>query len=474
MITCTKYSETDIDENNIWNGDALDREQVAQKFTNLIDSITQPFVISINSPYGTGKSFFLTRWHASLLKEGKYAALFFNAWQTDFCEHAFTSFMYSLVEQIRSLKLIDENSDLFKNFMGVTKQIIYSIVKNTIETASGQIFQADDIDNAIKSVKRLEDADFFKSYKERKEYLNEFKLLLNEIILELEKNNQKFVIFIDELERCRPTYAVELLESIKHLFDVPGVTFVLGVDRRQLQHTIGCLYGENMDSDGYLKRFIDLELTLPTPTVRNYVRTLFTFHNIDQVIPLKDDYIFGGETLIEYMDFCSEIFGLTLREISQCFTEINVVVRTLGKNVPIFPVLLALLVCLKCKKPDFYNDLMEQNDLVNVLSEFDSFFDFSNIDDDKLTFLRCFFIIGIDSADENFASELLEDLNGMPEYQPPPIVTRAEVKSEKEARIKLNSIEFISTFRREMRSHRMELVQRKSLISQLTKHLSFC
>lgn len=62
-------------------------------------------------------------------------------------------------------------------------------------------------------------------------------------------------ILIDELDRCRPSYAVEMLETIKHIFDIPKVVFVLATDTEQLQHAIKVIYGEGFDAQTYLGRF---------------------------------------------------------------------------------------------------------------------------------------------------------------------------------------------------------------------------
>ena len=73
------------------------------------------------------------------------------------------------------------------------------------------------------------------------------------------------VVVIDELDRCRPSYAVELLKAAKHLFAVDGVVFVLALNRSELSHSIGALYGGKFDATGYLRRFIDVDFRLPDP-----------------------------------------------------------------------------------------------------------------------------------------------------------------------------------------------------------------
>ena len=77
-----------------------------------------------------------------------------------------------------------------------------------------------------------------------------------------------FIVLIDELDRCLPDYAMELLNVTRHLFDVPGVVIVLGVNRSELGHRVQQVYGEKCDADTYLRRFVDLSIDLPRPESR--------------------------------------------------------------------------------------------------------------------------------------------------------------------------------------------------------------
>jgi len=82
------------------------------------------------------------------------------------------------------------------------------------------------------------------------------------------------IVFVDELDRCRPSFAVELLERLKHFFDVPRVAFVIAVDRPQLESSIRSTYGPDIDAENYLRRFFNLRVQLPEPLYGDYVRHL--------------------------------------------------------------------------------------------------------------------------------------------------------------------------------------------------------
>ena len=100
---------------------------------------------------------------------------------------------------------------------------------------------------------------------EFKEKLEDLARALNNRTAQADNGNHKpLVVMIDELDRCRPSYAVELLETAKHLFDVDRIVFVLAVNREQLAHAVCALYGADFNAEGYLRRFFDEDFRLPS------------------------------------------------------------------------------------------------------------------------------------------------------------------------------------------------------------------
>lgn len=71
------------------------------------------------------------------------------------------------------------------------------------------------------------------------------------------------VIVIDELDRCRPDYALAVLEVIKHFFAVPKVHFILGINGEALESSVRARYGVDVDAESYLRKFINASFSLP-------------------------------------------------------------------------------------------------------------------------------------------------------------------------------------------------------------------
>ena len=82
-----KLPEPEIQGENPWADDSLKRSDVAEKLTKLISGQSDPFVISLHGHWGTGKTFLLKRWQKQLENDG-FRAIYFNAWEDDFCRNA--------------------------------------------------------------------------------------------------------------------------------------------------------------------------------------------------------------------------------------------------------------------------------------------------------------------------------------------------------------------------------------------------
>ena len=120
------------------------------------------------------------------------------------------------------------------------------------------------------------------SYQKEKGVIRQFKSTLKETVdsLDADKFKLPVVVIVDELDRCRPSSAVELVEVVKHLFSVDGVVFVLGLNTTQLAHSVSALYGSKFDGRTYLNRFIDLDLTLPVAERSELVKAKLESLNI--------------------------------------------------------------------------------------------------------------------------------------------------------------------------------------------------
>lgn len=106
----------------------------------------------------------------------------------------------------------------------------------------------------------------FKNYKNKIETIKEK--------LEDITKHTKIILLIDELDRCKPLFAIKLLESIKHIFNVNNMSFVFALDMAQLSHSVKKVYGNDIDAPGYICRFFDYITKMPNPNTRKYIEYL--------------------------------------------------------------------------------------------------------------------------------------------------------------------------------------------------------
>jgi hypothetical protein len=143
---------------------------------------------------------------------------------------------------------------------------------------------------------------------------------------------------------------VQLLERVKHLFDVEGIVFVLGIDRTQLCHSIKALYGSEFDATGYLKRFIDLDYRLPEPEIGCYCSYLFASFEIDKLMSTRrqqQETQHDLEDLKYYLGYLISSARMSLRDQEQIVSRLRVILQTVPLNNYLYPVTLSILLFLR-------------------------------------------------------------------------------------------------------------------------------
>lgn len=247
--------------------DAIGRRTQAERLTQLVERIEGPCVIALDAPYGAGKTTFLRMWAQKLRNEGFQVAEF-NAWTSDFDGKPFSALAAQIVDAI------DDDSD---NVVNKTVEKLKDALSKvaafapTISLAMPEVDAGFDSANFDAVANMRLPIDFSKS-KEKETSIQDIRDALSEYTASAEKS--RLVVLIDELDRCRPTYAIETLEVAKHIFNANGVVFALGLHRQQLTASIKAVYGQDFDAQGYLERFFDLSASLPVARGREgYIKT---------------------------------------------------------------------------------------------------------------------------------------------------------------------------------------------------------
>ena len=233
------------------------RRDIAKSLDLIVQNFESPFVVAIDAPWGVGKTDFINRWKSANSFED---TILINAWETDFSSQP----LHTMLARINEYA---EERGTARGIIESSKKILrWSVVKGASLAGLGEAIgiafgagEETELDVAKAVVNKAVDL-VFNAERSIDDVIDEFKEELKKLA---DKSKPRLVILIDELDRCRPTYAIELLETVKHLFSVTGVIFVISIDKLQLANSIQAVYGANFDANKYLERFIDITLTLP-------------------------------------------------------------------------------------------------------------------------------------------------------------------------------------------------------------------
>lgn len=272
--------------------DKLGRKRYAEFLKNLIlnssafkrEDERKAFSIAIDSPWGTGKSYFLNMLKNHLRglssdesafdPNGPFRVVLYNAWENDCWNNAFEPLAQKLCESSDIGDLLPENKDALKEAVKSIRIVLQGMGEKAVENMIS--------DNAINELKQRA-ANVYDPYLNVSEEYVKFrqsvdmlKYILSEAAQELQARSKnpcaKLVIIIDELDRCRPDFAVQTMEFVKHLFDAENVAFLFALDMSQLCHSVKSIYGEGMDAEGYLIRFFDYYGKLLQPALTEFIQ----------------------------------------------------------------------------------------------------------------------------------------------------------------------------------------------------------
>ena len=326
-----------------WHDDRLKRADLAGRLTQIVKNTTQPMTVSLHGDWGTGKTFFLKRWQAQLEADGMQA-VYVDAWANDHMDDPFITMLGQMNEGRHQGKLqavwktvVEKAGPLLGN---IAKAQIAHHTGITIDT-SGKETLLDTYTAANKAKSQLQE--------EIGKYAGEV----------LSETGYPLVLLIDELDRCRPDYAVSMLEAVKHVLQVPGTVTLFGLNRNQLEHCLKSRYGE-IDTDIYLRKFFNLQLRLPDADQEAFCNGLMEEYGVADAFAtaVKNRQYFRLRRLREMtLDTAAGILiglGLSARELDECVRTIALALWSRNEQEPFIPEVTIPLVVAKVKSPEIY------------------------------------------------------------------------------------------------------------------------
>lgn len=270
-----KNLDLKLDEENIeyiLENNFINRNKYIASFLKLINGIKENKIIALDGEWGSGKTWFVKSLEYLVNSEinnklnivnneimenikSNYMVFYYNAWENDDAESAMLSLIYKLTN--------DSCLQKEENEVGVIPRLLNTIIKYV---TNGSVDIKEDIFGDQWNNKQITDC--IKTSEEIKET---FKEIIDNLLIE---NKNRLLIIIDEIDRCKPTFAIELLENIKHFYNDDRIIFLVTTNNKELANSVCKVYGEKYNGSLYLDRFFDINLELPNNYIQDYIQAI--------------------------------------------------------------------------------------------------------------------------------------------------------------------------------------------------------
>jgi len=397
------WSEGKNINDEFFPADKLGREKYATFLTKLLASQgfddqrtdgdqKRNYVLNLNAEWGAGKTYFLKRWSEDLKEH--YPVVYVDAWKKDYSDDPLMTVISSIIDQLRKQSGKDKDSIVFKvprKLIGLLKAAAPGISRGLFKRYVGidpvEIMNASDDNENIGHIKGEDGQDLLDidgnpidmsfAASEAVKYLIDEHDAKSKAIDSLKKSVSEWVgavvghkqnsypafIFIDELDRCRPSYAVEMLETIKHIFDIDGVVFVVATDTEQLQHAVKAVYGEGFDAKIYLGRFFNSRYSLKSPNLENFLDVHSDASKLSEdylkrvnieVFPPNSD----AKITLKNISIVFEAFKVSARTAIQITDRILATISNMPRGSKLDILMLAALLCIKEKDNHLFEEIV--------------------------------------------------------------------------------------------------------------------
>ncbi|EJO9871118.1 hypothetical protein NU726_000481 [Vibrio vulnificus] len=336
IIDNAKYSQWKDSHN--FDNCKLNRKEYGEFLADYITGEYKGFVLNLNGSWGTGKTEFLKRLYTELLTRN-HPVVYVDAWESDFSKDPLTVVTSELLTQLEK----------FNNGIGseaatrTVKEFCGKALKGALVGLAGVATAKllNDSNIGMEGIKQLLEGDsqsftkqLTEDYTEQVEAIHKIRESLGQLAEVLQQNygaELPVIVLVDELDRCRPTYAIEMLEVIKHFFTTDNFVFVVATDTEQLCHSITAVYGEQFDSLQYLKRFFDRKASLPTPDIEHYINATnpdySPYSELELFPSIRGNSQSKSEIINSTVTILSKAYNLKIRDADQLLNKMHSCLR---------------------------------------------------------------------------------------------------------------------------------------------------
>ncbi len=306
--------------------DEFSRKVIAEKAITLLSSEIDVSPLVIDGGWGTGKTEFCHKLINPMKPAESHHLIYVDAFQAD---HADEPLLTVLAEVIKILPEGDERDGFMQKALPTIRYGLKALAKAGV----GHLLRQDAADVANDFDKEIQKAadkaidasveSMLKDHVKASESLKSLQSALQEIAAQM-----PIILFIDELDRCRPNFAVNMLEIIKHTFDVEGVQFVLITNTQQLKASINHSYGHTVDAQRYLDKFLKFTFALPDQYIINghqhYEVSVIHYQNLISQSPVLSSTKLDQDSAFLFVSHVIRTQNLSLREIETLIRHLEI------------------------------------------------------------------------------------------------------------------------------------------------------
>ncbi|NOR25895.1 MAG: hypothetical protein GQ542_16210 [Desulforhopalus sp.] len=347
------------------NRDEYGRKGVADKINKLFSSEVNVSPMIIDGRWGQGKTEFCYKLINQLEVSG-ISCVYIDAYRNDHIDDPLLMIFSAIVEHIGD---VEKKEKLINKAIPVLAFGLKVVGKAAISWGLKQDTEviAEDFEAAVqKSCDAIFDAvakKLISDYQEKEANLD----ALNKA-LRLATESEKLFIFIDELDRCRPSFSIEIIEKIKHVFDIPSITFVLVTNSEQLKASVNHIYGQHIDAGDYINKFINFTVRLNQYVGESYNRTFNSTNHFRVLVNAHKDLLFisGQANINKFIVRLIENNNFSLRQVEKFTTRlraVNVISNPPMASMPFTGCLILIsIIFLDCSCPQVV-DKIERGEL---------------------------------------------------------------------------------------------------------------
>jgi hypothetical protein len=264
--------------------------------------------------------------------DNTFKVVYINAWESDFQGDPLLAIVSYLLEVLKP----SEDIEPIKETAGKLCKFALSVGNDVVQRFTGvDVIKAGQYAESEKDTAKTElGLACFQLYQERHKLFEKLKDLLRDLT---DKSDLPILLIIDELDRCRPNYAIEFLETIKHFFDIRRLVFVIGVDKGQLASSAKALFGQELVFDEYYRKFAHRDVNLPVksqPMTENFCRKLVVDYLSKEAFGNKNRFPYAKHDNYRTDDIVNLClaFSLNARQMHEFFRTTAHVLSTVEKS----------------------------------------------------------------------------------------------------------------------------------------------